>query len=135
MLWNLFLKIFFALIFKSSIFQSSFVYSFLWFLFYSIWSYTILIMYIFNLKILVCSNACFKFVKSCNALCNVVNSNCVLWLSVRGLFTNTPSFWRHNELLIVGFRFAYYSNFSFIVSPTRGCICKETSHIQSLTLN
>ena len=28
-------------------------------------SYAILIMYLFNLKILVCSNSCFKIVKSC----------------------------------------------------------------------
>ena len=43
--------IFFVLIFKSSIFQSFFMYSFLWFLFYSIWTkYAILIMYLFKLN-------------------------------------------------------------------------------------
>ena len=36
---------------------------FLWFLFYSIWTFAILIMYLFDLKILICSNSCFKFVK------------------------------------------------------------------------
>ena len=44
------------------------MYSFLWFLFFLIWTeYAILIMYLFNLKIFVWSNFCFKFVKLCKA--------------------------------------------------------------------
>ena len=52
--------------------------------------------------------------------------------------------WRHSELEIVlnayalsffSLRIVHYSNFSFIVvSPARRYICKQTTHIQKLTL-
>ena len=38
-------------------------------------------MYLFNLKIFVCSNSYFKFFKSCIAPCNAVNSECILKVS------------------------------------------------------
>ena len=54
----------------------SFMYSFLWFLFYTIWAYyAILIMYLLNLKSFVSLNFCFKFFKSSIAPCNAVNSD------------------------------------------------------------
>ena len=46
-------------------------------------NYAILIMYLIVLKILICSNSCFKFVKSCIAPCSAVNSDCIL----KGLVT------------------------------------------------
>ena len=46
--------------------------------FYSIWTYAILIMYISNFMTVICSNSCFKFVMSCIAPFNVVNSDCIL---------------------------------------------------------
>ena len=42
---------------------------------------------------------CFKFVKTCIALCNAVNSACRL-MQVHVLFTNTRICWLYNELEI-----------------------------------
>ena len=115
MLRYLFLKIIlFAVIFKSSIFLIFFCVQPFVILVYSIWTWAILIMYLFNLEILIYSNCCFKFVKSCIAPCNAVNSGCLL----KGLvtfgscfvFINRHTCWRHKR---------EYSDFSFVVSPAR----------------
>ena len=72
-------------------------------------NYAILIMYLFNLKILICSNSCFKFVKSCIARCRAVNSH-----SIASSFIIQTS--------------------RSLFSPARGCICKQTTDQKSLTL-
>ena len=82
MLRYLLLKIiFFELNFKSSsllifLHVQLFVISILYFL-NLICNYN----YVFNLKIFVCSNSCFKFFKLCIAPCNAVNSDCILKVS------------------------------------------------------
>ena len=76
-----------ALIFKSSIFKSFCKYSFYVISISFYLNFTpFLIMFLFSLKIFVCSNFCFKFVKSYIAQCNAVNTDCILkdkLLSVR----------------------------------------------------
>ena len=68
-----------ALSFKSSIFfkifshVQLFVISILFYL-----CYAILIMYLFILNILICSNSCFEFMKPRISPCNAVNSGCIL---------------------------------------------------------
>ena len=121
MLRYLLLKIIFALIFKSSIFLKSSCTTFCDFYFIL---FAILIMYLFNLKIFVCSNSFFKFFKSCIAPCNAVNSGCLskgLRLSVRGLFTYTSTCWQHNELEIFYNESAFAS---FIIQISRS-LCRQ----------
>ena len=116
------LKIIFALIFKSSIFLKSSCTTFCDFYFIL---NAILIMYLFNLKKnLDCSHSCFKFFKSCIAPCNAVNSGCLskgLRLSVRGLFTYTPTYCQHNELEIFYNESAFAS---FIIQISRS-LCRQ----------
>ena len=83
-------------------------------------NYAIFIMYLFILKILICSPSCFTFVKSCIAPCNVVNSDWILLLlTIRR--TCRP----HNELEI-----AHCSTkFSFIVRLASLSNCKQNTHL------
>ena len=58
-----------------------------------------------------------SFDKSCIAPCNAVNSDCIL----KELITFRSWFVFRKYIMI---------DFSFIVSPVRGCICKQITHIQ-----
>ena len=101
-------------------------------------------MYLFNLKIFVCLNSRFNFLKSCIAPCNAVNSDCILKVSyfqfvvclqihpLAGDIINSKLFLM---LCFASLRIVHYSNFSFTILPGRECICKQITHIQELNLN
>ena len=127
--------ILFALIFKSSVSQSFFMYSFFVFsIFYSIWTspfYDSLIYF----KDVFCSNSCFKIdeVMYRAMQCSELRSHIkrvrdllfVFYLQIRALVGNTD--WTRNWVSVE--HLVLYSNFSFILSPPRACICKQTTHI------
>ena len=101
---------------------------FLWFLFYSIWTYAILIMYLFNWKSFVFSNSWFKFVKSCISLCNAANSDCIL---KRLVYFSSWFVYKYTHLLATQWtrNFVHYSNILFIVLRASAYICKQTTSI------
>ena len=69
--------------------QFRWMYSFLWFLFYSIWTYVISIMYLFNLKVFICSTLASSWLSHVSCLAsNAVNSDCIL----KGLVTFSSCF-------------------------------------------
>ena len=89
-------------------------------------------MYLFNLKLFVCSNLTILLQLQVILVMyrSLQYSELRLLIkrlkrhSVCGLYTNTPTCWQHNEVEIfhneIGFHLVHYSNFSFILSPARG---------------